>query len=160
MTSHSKMNLRSKQTGAALVVGLILLMVLTVLAISGMSTSALELQMAGNTQFGSDAFNQAERGIEAAIKTPTPPPPLAPTTTPLRTLSHAEPTRPDSRYEVRIDHDLVTGQTLVPAGGDELGGGITAYHYEITSTGRSSRNGISVHVHSYYRKGAGSNNKF
>src|SRR5690606_2858774 len=38
-----------RQRGAALVVGLILLMVLTVLAISGMNTSTLELQMAGNT---------------------------------------------------------------------------------------------------------------
>ena len=40
-----------RQGGAALVVGLVLLMILTLLAISGMNTSTLELQMAGNFQF-------------------------------------------------------------------------------------------------------------
>src|SRR5690606_37277184 len=56
-----------RQRGAALVVGLILLMVLTVLAISGMNTSTLELQMAGNTQFSENAFQAAETGIEVAL---------------------------------------------------------------------------------------------
>ena len=40
-----------RQDGAALVVGLILLLVLTLLAVSGMTTASLELQMAGNEQY-------------------------------------------------------------------------------------------------------------
>jgi len=51
------------QCGAALVVGLILLMVMTVLAISTMSTSSLELAMAGNAQYKENAFQLAESGI-------------------------------------------------------------------------------------------------
>ena len=39
-----------KQAGAALVVGLLLLVVITVLAISGMSTATTELAMARNDQ--------------------------------------------------------------------------------------------------------------
>ena len=38
------------QRGAALVIGMILLLVLTVLGISGLVTATLELQMAGNAQ--------------------------------------------------------------------------------------------------------------
>ena len=48
------------QRGAALVVGLLLLLVLTILAISGMTTATLELQMAGNRQYQERAFQAAE----------------------------------------------------------------------------------------------------
>ena len=53
-----------RQRGAALVVGMILLMVLTLLAISGMNTATLELQMAGNAQYSENAFQASETGIE------------------------------------------------------------------------------------------------
>lgn len=49
-----------RQRGAALVVGLVLLMVLTLLAVSTMRTASLELVMAGNTQFRENAFRLAE----------------------------------------------------------------------------------------------------
>lgn len=58
---------RRVQRGAALVVGLLLLLVLTVLAVSGMSTASLELVMAGNTQYHQNAFQSAETGIEWAL---------------------------------------------------------------------------------------------
>jgi type IV pilus assembly protein PilX len=58
---------RNRQSGAALVVGLLLLLVLTILAISGMTTASLELQMAGNEQYQERAFQSAEAGIEQAI---------------------------------------------------------------------------------------------
>jgi len=55
------------QRGAALVVGLLLLLVLTLLAISGMNTASLELVMAGNTQYYQNAFQAAETGIERSL---------------------------------------------------------------------------------------------
>lgn len=58
---------QSRQHGAALVVGLLLLLVLTLLAISGMNTASLELVMAGNTQYGQNAFQAAEAGIERSL---------------------------------------------------------------------------------------------
>ena len=55
------------QTGAALVVGLLLLVVITVLAISGMSTATTGLAMARNDQGYENAFQAAETGIETAL---------------------------------------------------------------------------------------------
>ena len=50
----------NKQSGAALVVGLILLVVITVLAVSGMNTATTELAMARNDQTYENAFQAAE----------------------------------------------------------------------------------------------------
>ena len=58
---------RNRQQGAALVVGLLLLVVITVLAISGMNTAATELAMARNDQAYEDAFQAAETGLETAL---------------------------------------------------------------------------------------------
>ncbi|HEX6217244.1 MAG TPA: pilus assembly PilX N-terminal domain-containing protein, partial [Vicinamibacterales bacterium] len=55
------------QRGAALVVGMLLLLVLTLLAISGMNTASLELAMAGNMQYHENAFQAAETGVEQAM---------------------------------------------------------------------------------------------
>lgn len=55
------------QSGAALVVGLLLLVVITVLAVSGMSTATTELAMARNDQSYENAFQAAENGLEAAL---------------------------------------------------------------------------------------------
>ena len=59
-----------KQQGAALVVGLILLVVVTVLAISGMNTATTELAMARNDQNFENAFQAAENGLERALSQP------------------------------------------------------------------------------------------
>ena len=56
-----------KQNGAALIVGLILLVVITVLAVSGMNTATTELAMARNDQNYENAFQAAETGLENAL---------------------------------------------------------------------------------------------
>lgn len=56
-----------RQNGAALVVGLILLVVLTLLAVSGMNTASTELRMSGNEQFRKRAFEASEAGIERGL---------------------------------------------------------------------------------------------
>lgn len=55
------------QRGAALVIGLILLLVLTLLAVAGMNSATTELVMAGNEQFHRNAAHAASTGIEEAI---------------------------------------------------------------------------------------------
>lgn len=57
---------RHTQSGAALVVALILLVALSLMAISSMNTASLDLIMAGNEQYRSRSFTAAEAGIEAA----------------------------------------------------------------------------------------------
>ena len=56
-----------RQRGAALIVGLVLMTVLTLLAVSTMRTSTLELAMAGNAQFHAQATQLAETGIKDAV---------------------------------------------------------------------------------------------
>jgi hypothetical protein len=67
MRTRLKPLLRRSQQGAALVIGLILLMVLTLLAISGMNSASLEFIMAGNEQYRANAFQAAEAGIEQSL---------------------------------------------------------------------------------------------
>lgn len=55
------------QNGAALIMGLIFLLVLTVLATAGMKMSRMELLMAGNEQFFAQAMHAAEAAVEAQI---------------------------------------------------------------------------------------------
>jgi Tfp pilus assembly protein PilX len=55
------------QRGAALVVGLILLVVLTLLGVVGMNIANSELSMATNEQLRVRAFQAAESGIEQAV---------------------------------------------------------------------------------------------
>ncbi|HEY4644766.1 MAG TPA: PilX N-terminal domain-containing pilus assembly protein [Steroidobacteraceae bacterium] len=50
---------RLAERGAALVVGLVLLVILTLLAISGMNTATTELVMAGNEMYQENAFQAA-----------------------------------------------------------------------------------------------------
>ncbi len=59
-----------RQQGAALVIGLILLVVLTILAVSGVFTSTMELRMVRNTQSQERAFQAAEVAIEDALANP------------------------------------------------------------------------------------------
>jgi len=59
----------STQRGAALAVSLIFLLVLTMLAVSGMSSATLELMMAGNEQYRQSAFQAAETGIADTVST-------------------------------------------------------------------------------------------
>ena len=58
-----------RQDGAALVVGLVLLVVITVLAISGMNTATTELAMARNDQNYENAFQAAEHCRPSRIPT-------------------------------------------------------------------------------------------
>lgn len=55
-----------RQTGAALFMALIFLLVLTVLGVFGMNLSRLENLMAGNTQYQTQALNNAEYILVAA----------------------------------------------------------------------------------------------
>jgi len=62
-------SIATRQRGAALVVSLILLTMLTLLAVSTMSTASLEVTMAGNDQFGENAFQLAETATEQYLQT-------------------------------------------------------------------------------------------
>lgn len=138
---------RRGSQGAALVIGLMLLMVMTLLAISGMNTSTLELQMAGNLQYSEKAFQAAEVGIERAFRSGT-----------YSTLGGAVPLNgsvasgePET-YATSTQFDTNAGVTPVVSGGYSMGvgAGYSAYHFNIDSTGSSSRNARAANAQSFF----------
>ncbi len=132
-----------RQRGGALIVGLVLLAVLTMLGVAGMKTSIMELTMAGNKQFSEDAFQAAETGIDRALQagafnTATP------TVVPKALVIPAHNTAVESRTEFKRN-------TRVPEGGFSLGeDGFEAYHFEVMSTGSAPRNAVSTHRQWFY----------
>lgn len=129
----SQLQSSHRQAGAALVVGLLLLLVLTVLAISGVNSSAVNLMMAGNTQYSQNAFQAAESGIATAIAKnqfnpdPNLPPEQQTVDTPLiksKTVSRVQ----------------LCGKAQPPlAGSGSSYSKSSTFHYEIESTGTAKR---------------------
>lgn len=60
---HSPITLPQRQTGAALVVGLVLLLIMTVLGVSSIRTATLQERMAGNLRDNNLAFQAAEAAL-------------------------------------------------------------------------------------------------
>ncbi|NIM27175.1 MAG: hypothetical protein GTO67_14620 [Gammaproteobacteria bacterium] len=58
---------RAHQSGAVLIVAMILLVVLTLLGVTTMNTSSLQERIASNTQVQTHAFQAAETGINQAF---------------------------------------------------------------------------------------------
>ncbi len=119
-----------EQQGAALVVSLVLMVVITVLAISGMNTATTELAMARNHQNNENAFQAAETGLEALLAQGT-----------WDTVAGATVTQ-----EINT-HDSVTATlvyedwSIVPDKAFSLGSGsgVAAHHFLATSTAVSRR---------------------
>jgi hypothetical protein len=125
-----------------LVVGLVLLLVLTVLAVSGMHTATMEIAMAANAQYEEDAFQMAEDGIEVAIAT--------------RAFTTTEPTTVPWLRDPALsgDREAVTtfaSTTPIPDRAFSLGTeAFQALHFDIVSVGRGSRGATATHNQSFY----------
>ena len=123
------------QQGAALIVGMVLLVVLTLLAISGMNTATTELLMAGNEKYQENAFQAAETGIERTMATAAfNPAAMPPPDPPQVDLGDG------SNYEAIV---VPRGSSPPPPGYSI--GTFGAEHFEIQSTGNSLRNATSSH---------------
>ncbi|MFK8015414.1 MAG: PilX N-terminal domain-containing pilus assembly protein [Gammaproteobacteria bacterium] len=126
-----------RERGAALIIGLLLLLVLTVFAVSGMSRATLELALAGNTQFSENAFQAAESAIEAELVAGPSPQNAARVTD----YSFGDGTNANST----VDFDATR---LAPPGFS-----ITEYvsdHYVINSTGTSGKNASTTNEQGFY----------
>jgi Tfp pilus assembly protein PilX len=129
---------RLQQSGAALVVGMILLIAITLAAVATMNTATLDLIMVGNEQYHSRAFVGAETGVEHAWV--------------------------DGKYDTSAD-DPGPGATAAGIGNDKYtyaitrpNGGVVespppdknsnglygTVYFKITSTGTSERNAKAV----------------
>lgn len=133
---------RYQQRGAALVAGLVLLLILTLLAISGMNTATTELIMAGNAQYQARAFQAAETGIERVIATGVfnPNPAVAPVPV---TIAFPD-ADPDTQDDAVTTTTAPRGSTLPPPGYSF--GTFSSEHFEILSAGQSLRNASATHT--------------
>ncbi len=143
------MKSQSKQQGAALVVGLIMLVVITILAISGMNTATTALAIARNDMNYENAFQAAETGLENAL------------------AQGLFDTLVGSTVTLEInDHDSVSVEieyeesSIVPDKAFSLGSGsgIAAYHFLATATATSvrdpgsttDRDSSAIHTQAFY----------
>jgi type IV pilus assembly protein PilX len=139
----------SRQRGAALVIGLILLLVLTILAVSGVMTSTLELRMVGNTQLQERAFQAAEVAIEDALANP-----VLTTSAPFTQATIPNPNSLDDAYSYGLQF---VGQAPMGTGvtGFSIGAGFTTYHFQVDATGTAPGNALAQHVQSFFIVGPG-----
>ena len=120
-----------QQSGAALVIGLLLLVVITVLAVSGMSTATTELAMARNDQSYENAFQAAETGLETALAQSR-----------FNAVEAAEITEDINSYDSVTTVIAPDGDpTIVPDRAFSLGvgSGVVAYHFLARATAVSKR---------------------
>jgi type IV pilus assembly protein PilX len=123
------------ERGAALVVALLLLVILTLLAITGMRTSVAELWMAGSEQFRRAATEAASEGVEAGI-------------------GRVRAARGNLAGETSLDGGSATApytatirragiEASIPGSSTEK---FTGEHFEIESTGAAPRSALDVQV--------------
>jgi type IV pilus assembly protein PilX len=139
----------ARQQGAALVIGLVLLVVLTILAVSGVFTSTMELRMVRNTQSQERSFQAAEVAIEDALANP-----VLSTSAPFTQATTAVPNAPGDTYSYQLQFvgqaPLGTGMT-----GYSIGTAFQTYHFQIDATGNGPDNAVSNHTQSFYVVGPG-----
>jgi Tfp pilus assembly protein PilX len=131
------MNVRRMQnraTGAALVIGLILLAIMTLVASAGMTTSTLELRMAAGKRAAVSTFQAAENAIETALTCRRP--------LPGQTVTAADcpavQVTPEVNYDFSLRRELSETTGLLPEG-VSLGVDFVAVEYTITATAEAGR---------------------
>lgn len=140
---------RNRQQGAALVVGLLLLVVITVLAISGMNTAATELAMARNDQAYEDAFQAAETGLETALSQGQ----FA--TSAMATIPTIVSDNQSIATTIQFEDSTMVPDKAFSLG---VGSGISAYHFLATSQAEfrrdpgnvTDRDSAATHTQAFY----------
>jgi len=138
---------RMKQRGAALVIGLILLVVITLLAVVGMNVANTELASATSEQLRLRAFNAAESGLETRFQTLS-----DDATTDSTPVTDEEVGVENSPLNAFTGEAADTFETVTTYRGEGTmlsrysAGTFLGFHYSVESTGRSTRNAESVHT--------------
>lgn len=158
---------RGAQSGVALAVSLLLLLVLTVTAVSGVTAALLEQRMAGNELYQSRAFEAAEAGIVQAMAGGTFTANPAASSTQFDGTAWPEPlprrgggtaiagcpdqsADPEGQCEYFLRFDAATGITPVPGGGARDDPARRACHFVVESFGVAARGASVALTGSFY----------
>ena len=129
-------------------VSLVFLVILTTLGVSVAGTGRLELMMAANTQFGNQAYQAAESGIDSVLRIPVSTLLSSTVTTPrsyffnptTSTGGFDDPATPALTYFAEKANTTTTYEEVgnVPDGGYSMGvdDSIVAHHFAIDSRSR------------------------
>ena len=137
-----------RQRGAALVIGLILLAIITLLAVVGMNMSNSELQSASSEQLRLRAFQAAETGIEYGMISmfDVSAKPGASATSGLKDVPDS-PTDADNKAIDKYSTTVAYRGEGVPEG---YGSNFTGFHYSISVEGTSARGAKAQHEQGAY----------
>lgn len=124
---------RAGERGAALVIALIMLVILTILAFTGINTATTELALAGNEQSRRNAADAASAGIEQSIAEIS-----LVGTTPGSTGEVGPSALGAAPVEFAAETRYLGDETGLPQSSADKFIGL---HFEIESTGTSARNG-------------------
>lgn len=147
MTTTRTLNSMSRQRGAALVISLVLLMVLTLLAVSTMSTASLEVTMAGNNQYAQNAFQLAETAAEQQLRTTEANTDLC--------VNNVNPTVcdlpvtavPNMAGEYQTTTRFVSPKGVCLNSSDQE---VLRFDFEVQAIGRSADNAVSQHTQGWH----------
>lgn len=144
---------RKKQSGATLITGMIMLIVLTLLVVSGIRASNTNLRIAGNMQMQEEATAAVQQAIERAISTSV----FNVTTQTVGNyqVTFAAPTCLSSRPVVRSDANL-------PEECQSRTGTVYCYWttWNIAASAVDANTGATAEIHQGVRKIAGSTEAF
>lgn len=100
----SSVTIKSSQRGATLITALVMLVVLTILVISAIRSSTVNLRIAGNAQIGEEAAAAAQQAVEWTIST----------NFTLNPFGAAQTTPINTYYQVTVPVPACTGSTALP----------------------------------------------
>ncbi len=128
-----------------LVVGLVLMLVLTVIGVSGMNTATMELAMAGSVQAQQDAFQLAESAIDVALATESY------AITGPRTVAWLGV--PDFDRQAVTTYTGINTPIPGEANSQGVAGAMVAWHFEVAAQGQGPRNAAASHTQGFYVRG-------
>jgi len=138
-----------QQRGAALVIGMILLAIITLLAVVGMNISNSELASATSEQLRLRAFQAAETGVErglvdivqgTVVGTSSSTPVVQPAVAVVNSAVNPSTGAAQDQYQTTLQY---RGESSFTPGNSQ---NFIAYHYTVISTGTSARNATAMHT--------------
>jgi Tfp pilus assembly protein PilX len=146
------------QRGSALIVSMVFLIILTILGISTMTTSRVEIRMAVNQQSADQAFQASASGIDQTLSQ-----------TNIFDTNAAAGINNTFYYRQTVGGPFTNGtnnfmetvntntlfEVTAPPPGFSLGSKVTAFHFRILSTGNSVAGSESQQVQGFYKIGPG-----